>query len=108
MRNYITAESFGSDIPENWEEIAEYLNGVIDDLNITEDHEAVNELWEAYWSGEVRWYAVMNGADDTDWGFGSYDIKKAKKMLANYPGGYIAVIDNNPGHDAYCDNEIRE
>ena len=50
MDNYITAESFGSDIPENWQEIADELNRIIDERGIADDHDAVNELWEEYWS----------------------------------------------------------
>lgn len=50
---HITAESFGADIPANWEEIADRLNKIIDARNIAEDHDAVNELWESYWNGEL-------------------------------------------------------
>jgi len=50
MANYITAESFGSDIPENWQEIADELNRIIDERGIADDHDAVNELWDEYWS----------------------------------------------------------
>lgn len=53
MTNYITAESFGSEIPANWEQIATYLNEIIDRRGIAEDHAAVNELWESYWNGEI-------------------------------------------------------
>lgn len=51
--NWITAESFGSDCPENWEEIAAYLNAMIEEQGIENDHDAVNELWEKYWEGEI-------------------------------------------------------
>lgn len=50
MTYYITADSFGADIPENWQEIAEELNAIIDERGIEEDHNAVNELWEEYWN----------------------------------------------------------
>lgn len=53
MTNYITTESFGSEIPANWEQIAAYLNEIIDERSIAEDHDAVNELWETYWNGEI-------------------------------------------------------
>lgn len=53
MTNYITVESFGSEIPANWEQIATYLNEIIDRRGIAEDHAAVNELWESYWNGEI-------------------------------------------------------
>ena len=107
MTYYIDENSFGSEIPENWKEIADYLNEVIDELDIANDRNAVNELWESYWNGDVRWYAVMSDGDDTDWGTGSYDRKKAEKKLRTFsPNGYIAVIDNNPGHDAFCVDQI--
>lgn len=48
---WITAESFGADIPENWEEIAAFLNAIITDRGTSNDHNAVNELWEVYWQG---------------------------------------------------------
>ena len=52
MENWITVESFGADVPENWEEIAEYLNNIIRDRGIENDHNEVNDLWEAFWQGE--------------------------------------------------------
>lgn len=52
MENWITVESFDADVPENWEEIAEYLNNIIRDGGIENDHNEVNDLWEAYWQGE--------------------------------------------------------
>ena len=51
---YITVDSFGSYCPENWEEIADFLNAIIDERGISEDHDAVNELWEAYCNGELE------------------------------------------------------
>lgn len=53
MENWITAESFGADLPENWEEIADYLNETIRERGIEDDHNEVNELWEAYWNGNL-------------------------------------------------------
>ena len=50
MKNYITVDSFGSDCPENWEEIANELNAIIDERGIADDMNAVNELWGEYWS----------------------------------------------------------
>ena len=52
MKHYITAESFGADIPENWEEIAERLNFLIDLYGISDNLEAVNDLWDEYWRDE--------------------------------------------------------
>lgn len=53
MDYYITADSFGSDCPPNWEEIAEVLNEIIAATGIAEDHDACNTLWELYWRGEL-------------------------------------------------------
>lgn len=45
MAYIFTAESFGSDLPENWEAIAQELN------DIAEQHPDLdpNEIWEEYW-----------------------------------------------------------
>ena len=49
--------------------------------------------------GNEKWYAVMSGPNDDDWGFGTTDPDKAQKMIVehikNYPDGYIAVIEND-------------
>lgn len=44
-----------------------------------------------------RWYAVMTDRDDSDWGYGSYDLEEAKEMLVGLcvDEGYIAVIEND-------------
>lgn len=56
---HITMDSFGADCPANWEEIADYLNGIIDSTeNITDEDgdltqdglEKINAIWEDYWS----------------------------------------------------------
>ena len=48
----ITAESFGADIPANWEEIAQYLNDIIITSSILFDDEDTAQLvWENYWNG---------------------------------------------------------
>ena len=48
----ITAESFGSDIPSNWEEIAQYLNDIITTSSILfDDEDTANIVWENYWNG---------------------------------------------------------
>ncbi|WP_303025432.1 hypothetical protein [Anaerotignum lactatifermentans] len=54
-----------------------------------------------------KWYAVMKDNDDTDWGFGSFDLDEAMDMVKPYivDGGYIAVIDE--GADPVCIDEIR-
>lgn len=53
MKNYINMDSFGSDCPTNWEEIADFLNDIIRKTGIEDDHDAVNDLWEQYCNGEV-------------------------------------------------------
>ena len=63
MENWITFESFGSECPDNWEEIANYLNDIIRERGIEDDHDAVNELWDEYWSGKLsRSVSIDNGA----------------------------------------------
>lgn len=58
------------------------------------------------------WYAVMIDREDSDWGYGSFDLSKAIEMHKNYPDGYIAVIDagydenDKPTKDAFCVDEI--
>lgn len=47
---WITAESFGDIIPENWEEIADYLNTIIREEGLQNDVNAVNDLWDDYWN----------------------------------------------------------
>ena len=67
---HITADSFGSNCPGNWEEIAAFLNGLIDEhLNnaadafepgyddtglSTEGHEIVDHIWSLYCAGEIE------------------------------------------------------
>lgn len=49
MNEIYTAESFGADLPENWEEICDILN------TYAESHpgEDPNDIWEAYWQGKL-------------------------------------------------------
>ena len=67
--NYeITMDSFGDTCPTNWEEIADYLNGIIEtyvdeltttdedgveDIDETELRRRVDDLWERYCSGNL-------------------------------------------------------
>lgn len=45
----ITVESFGSDCPDNWEEIADYLNDIIRSHSILFDEEDTAQIvWENY------------------------------------------------------------
>ncbi len=52
--NYITVDSFGSECPTNWEEIASALNSIIDDRGIADDRDACDDLWETYFRGELE------------------------------------------------------
>lgn len=48
----ITSDSFGSDLPENWEEIADYLNEIIRSSSILfDDEDTAQMVWENYWNG---------------------------------------------------------
>lgn len=53
---YITENSFGAELPMNWEAAAELLNAKIDALEEDEDgeieREEVDAIWEAYCAGE--------------------------------------------------------
>ena len=64
----ITMDSFGDSCPKNWEEIADFLNAIIeryraeasyldeyDDLIVDEDalRRDCDRLWEAYCAGDV-------------------------------------------------------
>ena len=57
MDRHITMDSFGSDCPNNWEEIADFLNNIIDEHEPEEDETDENEwhirLWERYCNGEI-------------------------------------------------------
>ena len=53
IREIITADSFWSDCPTNWEEIATALNQIIADRGIADDDDAIDALWEDYWNGEL-------------------------------------------------------
>lgn len=54
MEHWITADSFGAELPANWEQIAAYLNAIISDRGIEDDLNEVNELWEAYWQSKFQ------------------------------------------------------
>lgn len=53
---YITMDSFGSDLPNNWEAAADLMNSLIDELPVDEfgeiDRDAVDAIWNRYCSGE--------------------------------------------------------
>lgn len=52
----ITADSFGADLPENWEEIAQEMNEIIRARGIEDE----NEFWDEYWSGKENENDVHN------------------------------------------------
>ena len=69
MKNHITVESFGSEVPMNWEEIAAYLNTLIDEKieasgmdpdpvpgseEARDLHDLIDSVWNAYWNGEYN------------------------------------------------------
>lgn len=50
----ITVDSFGSECPSNWEDIASALNDLILQRGISSDRDAVDALWEDYWNGSLE------------------------------------------------------
>lgn len=53
MENYFNMDSFGSLCPDNWEEVAAFLNAVLDSYGYTAEdaddmHDTANDLWESY------------------------------------------------------------
>ena len=58
MKKYITVDSFGAHCPENWEEIAYFLNRLIDEHEPEENERDENDwydnLWEKYWKGDIN------------------------------------------------------
>ena len=72
---HITAESFGDEIPQNWQEITAYLNARIDEMDLdslpeNERRVPVDELWESFWRGDVHdvdgLAAYLNSFNDWD------------------------------------------
>ena len=54
MSYYVTEDSFDSELPENWGQIADYLNQIIDERGVENDHNACNEIWEEFWQGNLN------------------------------------------------------
>lgn len=54
---------------------------------------------------EAPWYAVLKDREDTDHGYGSFNLDEAKKMARNMDSqeSYIAIIDDE---DDFCLGEI--
>lgn len=74
MKQYINAESFGAECPENWEEIAEEINTIINkQAGDDADQETVNEIWDKYFAGEI-------GTVTNSWGV-AVDFKVAVNMM---------------------------
>jgi len=49
----ITVDSFGSNLPRNWEEIADFLNNLIEEKG-DDSKLAAEELWEDYCAGNIK------------------------------------------------------
>lgn len=84
---------------------------VIDDIKLMSEEEATftrdnlaEIVEEALSAIGGPWHAVMKDHDDDDWGYGSYNLIRAKEMCLEYPDGYIAVIQE--GIDPICIDEI--
>ena len=84
------AESFGSDIPANWEEICDFLNAVAAERGITDDHNEENDLWEEYWHGDLPGAPEPEEEQDPDEAFrhlySDSDIWSMTRSF--YDGGY--------------------
>ena len=56
IKKYITADSFGSECPKNWEKIADYLNDKINwmcYLFNDDPKETTDDYWERFCRGEL-------------------------------------------------------
>ena len=118
----INMDSFGSNCPSNWEEIADFLNEYISEktagMDEQEQFEESEKIWEQFCNDEIPgcpapeflWYAVMTDHDD-DWGTGSNfksdAIEMARRYREDYPDTLIAVIDNHSTNPV-CIAEITE
>ena len=81
---------------------AALMDGEIANITIDNLEEILEEAISE--QQDMRWYAVMKDREDMDWGYGSFDLDKAKKMASDYPEGYIAVIQGGP--DPVCIERI--
>lgn len=50
MNNAITEDSFGTMLPGNWREIADYLNAILEEIG----YDMAEEVWEAYCNGVLQ------------------------------------------------------
>lgn len=51
-----TMDSFGPILPNNWQEIVDYLNAKLDAMDVDnsdELHDAMNQLWDDYCNGDL-------------------------------------------------------
>ena len=53
MEYWITADRFGNAMPDCRDIIADFLKGIIKERRIENDKDAVDELWEAFWEGDL-------------------------------------------------------
>lgn len=83
---YITAESFGADCPENWEDIADQMNAEIDELEESgvdlEEYFHEHDFWDEWWNKNrdkvhirrTTWSVELEATGFTDDTFnGTYD-----------------------------------
>lgn len=81
MKAYITVDSFGSECPDNWQEIADWLNELLA-IRVHESDDPrevkmkIDTIWDGYWrfyhAGALQEYepkpvfhgAIDNGAPD--------------------------------------------
>lgn len=106
-QNLDTGETWTeSEVKEAYEQFADEM-----EYDSYEDYlEAMLTLGKQNAGGLIEleyWYAAMKDRDDTDWGYGSFDLEEAKQMAQNLgEEAYIAVIKE--GNDPICIEEIRQ
>ena len=85
MNNIITMDSFGADCPINWEEIADYLNSVIEEENL--DDSEVEQLWEEYCRANIedcpkpKFETIKELRNNYDGDFAMSDVEKVKEYF---------------------------
>lgn len=103
MTNIFTAESFGSDLPENWEDICSILN----DYAESHPDEDPNEIWEDYWQGKLDRYYVEFGDH------GIFRVNRCDNHDTVYTGQLFAdcgIVDEDPEYtnklDSFLESEL--
>ena len=94
-REWFDADSFGADLPENWEAIARGLNEYVRTCpDITP--EDTDEVWEAYWSNGIEGIpAPITNDDETE---GDNTMKKNEipvQLSLNNGASYYDLEDLN-------------